>query len=117
MLGRIICLISAFLPFWFAAAADLAFPFVLCAVAAKEIVAARNRRNLVMPVPIGAIVWPLILARQRRGEIGLMQWKWINEKNRAITFENSSGWHVKWREERVSKELWPFRLDWRPGAT
>lgn len=55
VLGRIACLISAFLPFWVAAAADLAFPFVLCAVAAREIVAARNWRNLMMPIPIAVL--------------------------------------------------------------
>lgn len=55
VLGRIVCLISEFLPFWVAAAADLAFPFVLCAVVAREIVAARNWRNLMMPIPIAVL--------------------------------------------------------------
>jgi integrase len=36
--------------------------------------------------PLGAIVRLLILTGQRRGEIGLMQWKWIDEENRIITF-------------------------------
>jgi len=54
-LGRIACLISALVPLWAAAAVDLAFPFVLCAVAAREIVAARNWRNLAMPVPIAVL--------------------------------------------------------------
>jgi uncharacterized protein involved in response to NO len=49
------CLVSAFLPLWLAAALDLAFPVVLCAVAAREIVASRNWRNLMMPVPIGVL--------------------------------------------------------------
>lgn len=53
--GRIACLVSAFLPLWLAAALDLAFPAVLCAVAAREIVASRNWRNLMMPVPIGVL--------------------------------------------------------------
>ncbi len=55
LLGRISCLVSAYLPLWCAAATDLAFPFVLCAVAAREIVAARNWRNLMMPIPIAAL--------------------------------------------------------------
>lgn len=55
LLGRIACLVSAFLPLWLAAAVDLAFPLALCAVAAGEIVAARNWRNLMMPLPIGVL--------------------------------------------------------------
>lgn len=55
LMGRIACLISAALPFWLAAALDLAFPFVLCAVAAREIIAARNWRNTMIPVPIGVL--------------------------------------------------------------
>jgi uncharacterized protein involved in response to NO len=55
LLGRISCLISAFLPLWVAAIVDLAFPFVLCAIAVREIVAARNWRNLMMPLPIGVL--------------------------------------------------------------
>src|SRR6185437_12812917 len=37
MLGRVICLISALVPFWFSAAADLSFPVILIAVATREI--------------------------------------------------------------------------------
>ncbi len=55
LIGRIACLVSAFFPLWLAAAVDLAFPVMLCAVAAHEIVAARNWRNLMMPVPIGVL--------------------------------------------------------------
>jgi uncharacterized protein involved in response to NO len=53
--GRLACLVSAWIPFWLAAAADLAFPFVLCAVCAREIVAGRNWRNMPMPVPIAML--------------------------------------------------------------
>jgi integrase len=35
--------------------------------------------------PFGAIVQLLILTGQRRSEIGLLQWDWIDEKNRTIT--------------------------------
>ncbi|MBT9472563.1 MAG: NnrS family protein [Phenylobacterium sp.] len=55
LLGRIACLVSATMPLWMAAAADLAFPVMLCAVATREIVAARNWRNLIMPVPIAVL--------------------------------------------------------------
>lgn len=54
-IGRIACLISAFLPFWLAAALDLAFPVVLCGFAAREIIAARNWSNIAMPIPIGVL--------------------------------------------------------------
>lgn len=52
LLGRLICLVSALVPFWLAVAADLSFPVVLVAVAAREIVAGRNWRNLPMAVPV-----------------------------------------------------------------
>jgi uncharacterized protein involved in response to NO len=52
LLGRIACLISAFVPSWLATAADLSFPVVLVAVVAREIVAGRNWRNLVMVAPV-----------------------------------------------------------------
>lgn len=55
LLGRIVCLISAMLPLWLAAFIDLAFPVALCAVAAREIIAARNWRNLMMPLPIAVL--------------------------------------------------------------
>jgi uncharacterized protein involved in response to NO len=52
MARSIACLTSALFPLWLAAAVDLAFPFVLGVVAAREIVAAGNWRNRAMPVPI-----------------------------------------------------------------
>jgi uncharacterized protein involved in response to NO len=55
LMGRIACLTSALLPFWLAAAIDLAFPFLLFVTAAHEIIAARNWRNLAMPVPIAVL--------------------------------------------------------------
>jgi len=68
LLGRIACSISALMPFWVAAAIDLAFPFVLCAVAAREIIAARNWRNLAMPLPIGVLgVADLLMYLQQGG--------------------------------------------------
>jgi uncharacterized protein involved in response to NO len=55
LIGRVACLTSALIPFWLAAVIDLAFPFVLCAVAAREIVAARNWRNSAMPIPVAVL--------------------------------------------------------------
>lgn len=54
-LGRIVCLISQMLPIWFAIAADLAFPAALLAIVAREIVAAKNRRNMPMIMPVAAL--------------------------------------------------------------
>jgi uncharacterized protein involved in response to NO len=55
VLGRLICLISALVPVWFSVAADLSFPVVLIAVAAREIVAGRNWRNLPVLVPVAVL--------------------------------------------------------------
>ena len=37
------------------------------------------------PFPFGAVVRLLILTGQRRGEIGLLRWHWIDEQKRTIT--------------------------------
>jgi uncharacterized protein involved in response to NO len=55
LLGRAACLTSAVIPFSLAAAIDVAFPTVLTAVAAREIVASRNWRNVAMPIPIAVL--------------------------------------------------------------
>jgi uncharacterized protein involved in response to NO len=52
LVGRLACLCSAELPGALAAAIDLAFPATLLAVAAREIVAGRNWRNLAMTAPL-----------------------------------------------------------------
>ena len=52
LLGRIACLISALVPAWLAIIADLAFPALLVAVAAREITAAENWRNLPVLAPV-----------------------------------------------------------------
>ena len=52
VLGRIACLFSALMPAWAATSVDVAFPVVLAGVAAREIVAGRNRRNLPIIVPL-----------------------------------------------------------------
>jgi uncharacterized protein involved in response to NO len=56
LLGRVACLISADLPAWLAIVADLAFPVTLLAVAAREIIAGRNWRNLPMTAPLSVFV-------------------------------------------------------------
>ncbi len=56
LLGRLACLISADLPAWLAVVADLAFPTALLAVAAREIIAGRNWRNLPMTAPLALFI-------------------------------------------------------------
>ncbi len=55
LLGRVCCFVSAFLPLWLVAAVDLAFPLALCTLAGREIIAAGNWRNLLIPIPIGVL--------------------------------------------------------------
>ena len=55
LFGRLICLVSAHVPLWLSVVADLSFPLVLVAVAAREIVAGRNWRNLPMVVPVSVL--------------------------------------------------------------
>lgn len=52
LLGRIVSLTSQWVPPWFAIAADLAFPISLAVVVAREIFAARNRRNYPLIAPL-----------------------------------------------------------------
>lgn len=51
-LGRLVQLIGAWLPLGLVIGADLAFPIALTATVAHELIAARNRRNYVMIVPL-----------------------------------------------------------------
>ncbi|HVJ51300.1 MAG TPA: NnrS family protein [Aliidongia sp.] len=52
LLGRIACLFSVLIPAWLSVLADLSFPTVLVLVAAREIVAGGNWRNLPMAAPV-----------------------------------------------------------------
>jgi uncharacterized protein involved in response to NO len=52
LLGRIACLVSALMPAWLVIAADLSFPVLLVAVIAREIIAAKNWRNLPLVAPV-----------------------------------------------------------------
>lgn len=56
VVGRISCLISADLPAWLAVTADLSFPAMLLFVAAREIVAGRNWRNLMTTAPLAVFL-------------------------------------------------------------
>ncbi|MGH8291073.1 MAG: NnrS family protein [Steroidobacteraceae bacterium] len=55
LLGRIDTLISAWVPAWLAIAADIAFPFALVSIVAREIIAANSRRNFPMIVPVAVL--------------------------------------------------------------
>lgn len=50
--GRFACLVSAWLPVWAAPAVDLSFSLVLELVAARELIAAGNRRNYPLLLPL-----------------------------------------------------------------
>lgn len=52
MAGRVLNLFSVLAPFWVVAGIDVAFPLALALLVAREIIAARNRRNFMMPIPI-----------------------------------------------------------------
>lgn len=54
-LGRIACMVSQWFPVWLSMAADLAFPMALLAVVAREIIVARNRRNIPLILPIAVL--------------------------------------------------------------
>jgi uncharacterized protein involved in response to NO len=53
--GRISGALSQFMPWWLAAALDIAFPVLLCTLAWREIIAGGNRRNLPMPIPVAVL--------------------------------------------------------------
>ena len=55
-LGRIACLVSAYIPLWIATVADLSFPIALLVVVAHEIVGGRNWRNLPILAPIAVLI-------------------------------------------------------------
>ncbi len=55
LLGRVACLVSSLIPAWLAIAADLSFPVLFVAVAAREIVGGRNWRNLPIIAPIAVL--------------------------------------------------------------
>lgn len=52
LLGRIASLASQLYPAWLGVAADMAFPVALATIVAREILAARDRRNMPMILPV-----------------------------------------------------------------
>lgn len=52
LLGRVACAISGLMPAWLAILLDLAFPLALIAFIAREIIAGKNWRNLLMTAPL-----------------------------------------------------------------
>ena len=59
-------------------------------VLTKDEIRAVYRHAETFPYPFGAIVRLLLLTGQRRGEIGLWQWRWIDETARTITFPSEA---------------------------
>ena len=59
--GRIDQLLSAWLPVWLAILLDMAFPIALAATVAHEIIAARDRRNYRMIVPVAVLALAQLL--------------------------------------------------------
>jgi uncharacterized protein involved in response to NO len=55
LLGRIACVISLMIPAWLGTLADLAFPLLLAGVVAREILNARNWRNLPMIAAVSVL--------------------------------------------------------------
>lgn len=55
LLGRIACATSALLPGWLVVAADLAFPAMLEAVAARELFTVGNKRNYPLLAPVAVL--------------------------------------------------------------
>ncbi|MEW9274293.1 NnrS family protein [Gluconobacter oxydans] len=84
LFGRIVCLISAAMPLWLSAVIDLAFPVALCVVAAHEIVAARNWRNLMMPLPIGLLAVANLLAYLELAQFNVPAGLWWRLATAAI---------------------------------
>lgn len=71
LLGRVVGTVSALLPLWLAALAELLFPLALCTVAWRDIIAARNRRNLPMPLPVALLGMADLLMYLRVGGVDL----------------------------------------------
>lgn len=56
LLGRIACLVSADIPLWLSVSMDLAFPIVLTAVCARELVGGAKFRNLMLLLPLTVLM-------------------------------------------------------------
>ncbi|HKU54301.1 MAG TPA: NnrS family protein [Rhizomicrobium sp.] len=71
LLGRIACLTSLMMPAWLAIACDLAFPVALAGVVAREIIAGKNWRNLVMLVPVTVLGTANLLMHLEAPDVGI----------------------------------------------
>ena len=71
LLGRIACLTSLMMPAWLAIACDLAFPVALAGVVAREIIAGKNWRNLVMLVPVTVLGTANLLMHLEASDVGV----------------------------------------------
>ena len=52
ILGRAACMVSQWLPEWLPVSIDLLFPVVLVAIISRELIVARNQRNIPMIAPV-----------------------------------------------------------------
>lgn len=69
--GRVVALVGALVPFWAGVAVDVAFPLVLCVIAARDILVSGNRRNLPMPVPLAVLGVADLLMYLENGGFGV----------------------------------------------
>jgi uncharacterized protein involved in response to NO len=66
LLGRVVCLCSMLIPGWLVVTADLAFPLALEVVAARELLAAGNRRNYPLLAPVFVLAIANLLMHMQR---------------------------------------------------
>ncbi|MGB6603456.1 MAG: NnrS family protein [Steroidobacteraceae bacterium] len=71
LLGRIACLFSTLVHSWVAVVADLSFPAMLIGVIAREIVAARNWRNLPLIAPVTVLAIANLLMHLQASGVSL----------------------------------------------
>lgn len=140
VLGRLVCLISALVSFWVSAAADLLFPVVLVGLAAHEIIAGRNWRNLPVVVPVTVLgIANLLMHLEAEGfavPVGL-GWRlglaaviilisviagrivpsftrnWLNKRD-GSNFTSSHGWVDRFALGILHLGLLGWAFDWGP---
>ncbi len=70
LLGRVVCLFSAWLPDWLVVTGDLAFAVALELVAAHELIAAGNRRNYPLLAPVALLAVANLLMHVQDSMLG-----------------------------------------------
>lgn len=70
-LGRIACLVSAYIPLWIATVADVSFAIALVIVLTREIVGGRNWRNLAILAPIAVLIAADLLMHLEVASVGI----------------------------------------------